>query len=516
MRKQLTTGIILVLLSTNLVVLGIRSDEGGPLTLITSSDVTRAKTKIYVDPDFVSEPVSNSFNITVRLANVSNLFGVEMRFSWDPVILDYVDHVAKIPVDTYPDGILHGASPLWIANNVNATGGTYDLAVSSFGFPVPPSFNGSGIIFEMTFQVVDVGYSLLEISTSDLASKPNSTHPAGLPIIHDVVNGVFDNSLPQFQLSIEVVGSGTTDPPPGSYDYIQDTVVPVDAIPDSGWELNHWLLDNIDVGSTDPYDVTMNSNHNLTAVFVRIQHQLIINILGLGTTDPPPGIYLYHEGSEVQVSATPGVDWFFDHWLLDAFDIGSDNPYNVTIDADHTLTAVFNQVTHDVAIANITTSKTGCLPMATVGQGYNVSIYVTVENQGTVDETFNVSIYTNSSIISVLEVMLGPGENRTLTFKWNTAVFEKGNYTMKATTEAVPGEVDVVDNTFTNGIIFVTFPGDFDGDKDVDIYDIVRLAGVYGSERSDPEYDPNSDVEDDGDIDIYDVVIAADHYAEYW
>jgi len=349
-----------------------------------------------------------------------------------------------------------------------------------------------------------------------LASKPNSTHPVGSSIIHDVVNGVFDNRPPPFQLSIEVVGSGTTDPPPGSYDYYQGTVVPVDAIPDSGWELNHWLLDDINVGSTDPYDVTMNSDHNLTAVFVRIQHQLTINILGLGTTDPPPGSYLYNEGTEVQVNATLGVDWFFDHWLLDDFDVGSDNPYNVTMDANHTLTAVFGQVTHDVAITNFTSSKTGCLPMATIGQGYNGSIYVTAENQGTVDETFNVTIYANSSIIGVLEAMLGPGENRTLTFKWNTASLDKGNYTMKATAEVDPGEVDVADNTFTDGMIFVTLPGDFDGDKDVDIFDIVRMTGVYGVGQSDPEYDPNSDVEDDGDIDIFDVVIAADHYGESW
>lgn len=516
MRKQFTTLVILALLSTSLMVLCVDCGEGESLTSITTSDVTRARTKVYVDPDFISEPVGNFFNITVRLANVSNLFGVEMTFNWDPVILDYVDHVAKIPVDTYPDGILHGTSPLWIANTVNATEGTYDLAVSSFGFPVPPSFNGSGIIFEMTFHIVDIGYSLLEISESNLASKPNSTHPAGSPIIHDTIDGVFDNSPPQFQLSIGIVGSGTTNPPPGNHNYSPDTIVPVDALPDSGWELNHWLLDDINVGATDPYPVTMDSDHNLTAVFSRIQHQLTIDILGLGTTDPPPGVYFHYEGSEVQVNATPAVDWFFDHWLLDAFDIGSGNPYNVTIDADHTLTAVFAQVNHDVAITDVTTSKTGCLPIATVGQGYNVSMYVATENQGTVAENVNVTIYANSSIIGMLEAVLGPGENQTLVCEWNTAGFEKGNYTLNATIQVVPGEIEVVDNTLTDGTIFITFPGDFDGDKDVDIFDIVRMTGVYGSEQSDPEYDPNSDIEDDGDIDIFDVVIAADHYGEHW
>jgi len=46
-------------------------------------------------------------------------------------------------------------------------------------------------------------------------------------------------------------------------------VVEVDAIPDSGYMLDHWELDTVDVGSADPYSVTMNQDHALTAVFAR-------------------------------------------------------------------------------------------------------------------------------------------------------------------------------------------------------------------------------------------------------
>jgi hypothetical protein len=38
----------------------------------------------------------------------------------------------------------------------------------------------------------------------------------------------------------------------------------------------------------------------------------------------------------------------------------------------------------------------------------------------------------------------------------------------------------------------VTLPGDVDGDKDVDIFDIVNIAGVYGPSQADPSYDPNA------------------------
>jgi hypothetical protein len=58
--------------------------------------------------------------------------------------------------------------------------------------------------------------------------------------------------------------------------------------------------------------------------------------------------------------------------------------------------------------------------------------------------------------------------------------------------------------------------GDVDGDRDVDIFDIVLIAGAYGSEEGEPRYNPNYDIDGDGDIDIFDIVIAASHYGESW
>lgn len=60
----------------------------------------------------------------------------------------------------------------------------------------------------------------------------------------------------------------------------------------------------------------------------------------------------------------------------------------------------------DVAVINVTTSKTGCLPMPTVGQDYSMSICVTVENQGDATETFNLAAYFNGSPIIIQEQWL--------------------------------------------------------------------------------------------------------------
>jgi len=81
---------------------------------------------------------------------------------------------------------------------------------------------------------------------------------------------------PQYELTISVVGSGTTDPGPGSAMYNEGTPVEVDAQPAAGWILDHWELDTVDVGDTNPITVNMDTNHTLTAVFVAIQYELTV------------------------------------------------------------------------------------------------------------------------------------------------------------------------------------------------------------------------------------------------
>lgn len=66
--------------------------------------------------------------------------------------------------------------------------------------------------------------------------------------------------------------------------------------------------------------------------------------------------------------------------------------------------------------------------------------------------------------------------------------------------------------------LIVAFPieGDVDYDGDVDIFDIVTIAGAYGTEEGHPKYNAHCDIDGDGDIDIFDIVIACGHYGESW
>jgi hypothetical protein len=170
---------------------------------------------------------------------------------------------------------------------------------------------------------------------------------------------------------------------------------------------------------------------------------------------------------------------------------------------------------HDVAVVDVSTSKAGCLPIPTVGQGYSADIIFDVENQGDYVETFNVAVYGNTTLIlTVNHITLTQRETKTIITTWNTGGWAKGKYTVTVTAESVSGEIDPTDNSMTDELIMITLPGDVNGDKDVDIYDIVRMSVAYGVSKPDPQYDPNCDIKNDGDIDIYDIVAACNHYGE--
>jgi PKD repeat protein len=88
---------------------------------------------------------------------------------------------------------------------------------------------------------------------------------------------------------------------------------------------------------------------------------------------------------------------------------------------------------HDIAITNITFSKQN--PNA------NETIYisVTLENRGTLTETFDVNVnYTHlfDPLIGAQTIILTPGEMVTLNFTWTPT--DSGRYEIKAYTSEIP------------------------------------------------------------------------------
>ncbi len=164
--------------------------------------------------------------------------------------------------------------------------------------------------------------------------------------------------------------------------------------------------------------------------------------------------------------------------------------------------------THDVAVTNVTSAK------SVISQGYCGNITVKTENQGNFTETYNVTLYANTSIIGKQTVTLTSGSSQILTFVWNTSGFVKSNNTIKAVADTVSGESDTLDNTFVDGWVFVAIVGDVNGDKKVDMVDLWEVARHFGIDYPDPRYKPNFDIDNNGKTDMIDLWLTAREFGK--
>ena len=167
--------------------------------------------------------------------------------------------------------------------------------------------------------------------------------PATSQNINEITNGATFGDLtlhPLYNLTLEAGVGGTTSPAPGVYQYPYKIVVNVNATADPWFEFDHWELDGGNVGSTSIYPVTMDQNHTLKAFFHAL-YELKIETTTGGTTTPTPGSHVYQDGTHVGVTGTKNPGYEFDHWQLDTVDVGTANPYDVLMNQNHTLKAVF-------------------------------------------------------------------------------------------------------------------------------------------------------------------------------
>jgi hypothetical protein len=103
---------------------------------------------------------------------------------------------------------------------------------------------------------------------------------------------------------------------------------------------------------------------------------------------------------------------------------------------------------HDVAVISVVPSTNEAFPC----QRINVS--VVVRNNGDATESFNVNAYYDSALIGTLAVLnLPPKTDKNLTFIWCTCCVSPGNYTLSAVADTVPGEVNIENNRFVDGIV---------------------------------------------------------------
>jgi hypothetical protein len=108
------------------------------------------------------------------------------------------------------------------------------------------------------------------------------------------------------------------------------------------------------------------------------------------------------------------------------------------------------QVQHDVSLVSLEGSP------SEVFKGEVVNIALEVENQGSMPESFNTTLYANSTALQEWETLnLEEDGVRILEFQWNTSNLESGDYTLSADISPVVGETDLADNNLANGTVTV-------------------------------------------------------------
>jgi hypothetical protein len=172
---------------------------------------------------------------------------------------------------------------------------------------------------------------------------------------------------------------------------------------------------------------------------------------------------------------------------------------------------------HDVAVTGVAPYKTN------IGQGYTCNITVTAENQGGSSETFNITVYANTTVVTLMaNVALASGDSIIQIVVWNTSGFAYGNYTLEAVADTVPGEADTADNTYVSTPrIHVGIPGDVSSsapgvyDKVCNMKDIAYLVMLFNTKPTSPNWNPNADVNNDGVCNMKDIAIAIVYFNKH-
>lgn len=167
-------------------------------------------------------------------------------------------------------------------------------------------------------------------------------------------------------ITVVGVGVGSTVPTPGTHQYAVDSVVSgITALPDPGYEFTRWILDGVTYTS-NPITVVMDTDHTLEAEFSGEapppppKYNLRVTSTEGGITEPGVGIYPYDDGNMVMVTALPSEGYQFDSWQLDGA-TRTENPITVTMNQDHSVHAIFTEVTAPDQPEFQTAAVGGCL-----------------------------------------------------------------------------------------------------------------------------------------------------------
>ena len=190
-----------------------------------------------------------------------------------------------------------------------------------------------------------------------------------------------------FGTSVDAAGKhallGVSDAAWNSFSVLQDTVA------NGAWHgfwpatMSYWPLTKIYVAYTCSYGTAFQPSSTTFA--------LNITSTSGGTTSPSPGTHVYASEYQVQVTANASSNYLLAYWELDGLNVGAVNPYNITMNRDHTLNAVFKPATGTIYIRADGSIDPPTTPIHTADKTtYTLTGNITVDADGIVIERDNI------------------------------------------------------------------------------------------------------------------------------
>lgn len=273
------------------------------------------------------DDVNVSATITDNLVGVKNAtvyYSINGGINWTGVLMMPVQstkYMATIPTQTSGTVVEYYINTTDIALNTASSNTTTYTVIGDFTPPmisnvervpgIPTTVDDVNVSATITDDLVGVknatlyystdggvnwtGVSMMPVqSTKYIASIPKQTNGTVVDYYINATDIALNTAssdimnytvleLPKYYLTISVQPSegGTTDPPVGVRSYTQGENVTVTITVAGGYEFDYWELDAVRVNGTTAFNVTMNTNHTLTA-YVKTKAGVPIEIIAAG------------------------------------------------------------------------------------------------------------------------------------------------------------------------------------------------------------------------------------------
>ena len=293
-----------------------------------SFSIQASKTWIKVSPSSGSIPSQNQFVINISI--------------------DY----EAIPYNTYSEFIIINAGQASLQIPVKVTYAAPQFTIN-IGATEGGEVDNLGGVLEQGEEVTVTatafnGYEFFKWSNGSTANPYSFT-------VTQSFNLTAEFRKKSFQITTNVEGEGSIEQtlltPGTSTSYEFESTVKLEAVPANGWEFKEWKGSY--AGSNNPIEVEVNQDKEYTAVFIRKQLDLIIEIEGEGTVSQEivtsPTKYEYQ--TIVKLTAVPDNEWIFTGWEGDLS--GNTNPKTIEINSAKTVKAIFKKPTYSLSVTTI-------------------------------------------------------------------------------------------------------------------------------------------------------------------